>query len=76
MAVKLSQSAYDHAKRLIDEGKAVRDERDDWSEHQPSAEEENRFIEAHGWREYGHWPPGAGRRREPRDEGALQVPLR
>jgi hypothetical protein len=58
MAVKLSQSAYDHAKRLIDEGKAVRDERDDWSEHQPSAEEENRFIEAHGWREYGHWHLG------------------
>jgi hypothetical protein len=55
MAVKLSQAAYDHARELISEGKAVRDERDDWSEHQPSAEGENRFIEEHDWREYGLW---------------------
>jgi hypothetical protein len=33
----------------------VFDERDDWSEHQPSAEDENRFIEEHGWREYAKW---------------------
>jgi hypothetical protein len=36
----------------------VLDERDDWSEHQPSAEEENRFVEEHGWREYGRWHLG------------------
>jgi hypothetical protein len=55
MAVKLHSPGYDHAKQLVDEGKVVLDERDDWSEHQPSAAEENAFIEAHGYAEYGRW---------------------
>jgi hypothetical protein len=58
VAVKLSRRAYDFAQQLIKEGHAVVDERDDWSEHQPSAEEENEFIEAHGWSEYGKWHLG------------------
>ena len=55
MAVKLYNPGYDHAKQLVADGKVVIDERDDWSEHQPSAAEENRFIEEHGWSEYGRW---------------------
>jgi hypothetical protein len=58
VAVRLSQSAYDHAEALIKDGKFVHDERDDWSEHEPSAEDENRFIEEHGWRKYGLWHLG------------------
>jgi hypothetical protein len=56
--VKLNRSGFDHAKRLVDQGKVVRDDRDSWSEHQPSAEVENRFIEAHGFAEYGKWHLG------------------
>jgi hypothetical protein len=55
MAVKLNQTAYRHARQLIDHGKVVLDERDDWSEHQPTAQQENEFIEAHGFREYKKW---------------------
>jgi hypothetical protein len=55
MAVKLRQSSYDHAKALIEEGRTVLDERDDWSEHQPSADEENAFIEKHSWNEFANW---------------------
>jgi len=33
--------AYEHAKELLNEGKLVFDERDAWSEHRPSAGEEN-----------------------------------
>jgi hypothetical protein len=58
MAVKLSRRSFEHAERLIREGRAVKDERDGWSEHQPSAEEENEFIEAHGYSEYGKWHLG------------------
>ena len=58
MAVKLSRRAYDHAQQLIREGSVVLDERDDWSEHQPSAAEENAFIEEHGYGEYGKWHLG------------------
>ena len=53
MAVKLHQPGYDHARKLIADGRVVLDDRDDWSEHQPSAAEENKFLEQHGWGEYG-----------------------
>jgi len=55
MAVKLNQRAFDHAKRLIEERRVVLDERDAWSEHQPSAEQENEIIRRHGFEEYGRW---------------------
>jgi hypothetical protein len=58
MTVKLHQTGYDHAKSLIDDGKVVNDERDDWSKHQPTAEQENRYIEQHGVREFGKWHLG------------------
>src|ERR1700710_883517 len=55
MAIKLSRRSYEHAQQLVEEGKVVLDDRDDWSEHQPSAAEENAFIEEHGYAEYGRW---------------------
>jgi hypothetical protein len=55
MATKLNDSAYRHAQNLVKEGQYVLDERDDWSEHQPSAGTENSFIEEHGWDEYQKW---------------------
>jgi len=58
MAVKLNQSGYKHAQALVKEEKVVIDERDDWSEHQPSTKEENEFIDRHGFGEYGKWHLG------------------
>jgi hypothetical protein len=58
MAVKLSKTAFQHAKQLINAGKVVKDDRDAWSEHEPSAEQENEFIEKHGYAEYGKWHLG------------------
>jgi hypothetical protein len=55
MAVRLNESAYEHAQALIRDGRFVYDERDDWSEHRPSAAEENAFLEEHGWSEYRRW---------------------
>jgi hypothetical protein len=56
--MKLNETAFEQAKSLIRDGQVVIDDRDDWSEHQPSAEEENRFIEEHGWAEYAKWHLG------------------
>jgi hypothetical protein len=53
--IKLNRAAYDHAKRLIREGRCVIDDRDDWSEHQPSSQAENRYLEEHGLTEYARW---------------------
>jgi hypothetical protein len=55
MTVKLNQRAYEHARRLIAEGKFVDDERDAWSDHHPSTQTENDFIEENGFFEYGNW---------------------
>ena len=55
MAVQLNNRAFDYAKELISEGHFVSDDRDAWSEHQPSAGQENEFIRQHGMREYGRW---------------------
>lgn len=55
MAVKLNRTAYEHAQMLVNEGKAVIDEHDAWSEHQPSTQDENEFIRQHGVGEYAKW---------------------
>ena len=55
MTVTLNRRAFDHAKELINEGRIVLDERDAWSEHRPTAEQENEFIRLHGFAEYGRW---------------------
>lgn len=53
--VRLNERAYTYATKLIADGKAVLDERDAWSEHQPSAQDENDFIREHGWDDYARW---------------------
>jgi hypothetical protein len=55
MTVKLNGPAYEHAKRLIEGGKFIDDERDAWSDHHPSTQIENEFIEKNGFSEYGKW---------------------
>ncbi len=58
MTVKLNGDALSHARGLLRHGEFVADERDDWSEHAPSAGQENAFIEAHGMAEYAKWHLG------------------
>jgi hypothetical protein len=55
MAVVFNRSAFNHATELITAGRFVFDERDVWSEHQPSARDENAFLERHGYEEYKKW---------------------
>lgn len=55
MATKLNNRAFSHAQGLVKQGKVVRDERDAWSEHQPSTRKENEFIRRYGFDEYAKW---------------------
>lgn len=55
MATKLNKSAFEHAKQLVKDGKYTADERDAWSEHQPSAADENAYLDKHGYEDYGKW---------------------
>jgi hypothetical protein len=55
MSVKLNRTGFEFAKELIAQGRVVRDERDAWSEDQPSTAMENEFIRLNGFREYAKW---------------------
>lgn len=74
MAVTLNRRAYDYAKELINEVRFVFDEREAWSEHQPSAQEENEYLRLYGFAQYGKWYLGATRNpRIPR--GTMSFPM-
>jgi hypothetical protein len=49
----VNKEAVNKAKELIQKHQYVLDSQ--WSEAQPSADDENDFLERHGWREYGKW---------------------
>jgi hypothetical protein len=74
MAVKLHRPGYDHAKKLVGDGHVVLDDRDAWSEHQPSAASENAFIAEHGWAEYGRWHLGVDDERGTETKGRYKFP--
>ena len=75
MAGKLNKKSLEHARKLIDEGHVSRDERDDWSEHAPSAEQENKFIEKHGFDEFASWHLGLDREAAEGTKGSVTFPF-
>jgi hypothetical protein len=72
--MKLNERAYEHAQRLIADRKVVLDGRDEWSEHQPSAEDENRFIREHGMDEYARWYLGIDEDQPADNKGRYRFP--
>ena len=74
MAVKLNKIAFDYAKKLVNEGHVELDERDAWSEHRPSAEQENEFIRRHGLNEYAKWHLGIDDEKDEHTKGRYKFP--
>jgi hypothetical protein len=74
MAVKLNRTALEYAQQLIQNGKYVVDDRDLWSEHQPSAEKENEFIREHSFSEYAKWHLGFDTEEEENTKGRYKFP--
>ncbi len=74
MAVRLNEKAFDHAKSLVDAGRYVLDDRDAWSEHQPTAARENEYIERHGFSEYGRWYLGIDDEHDENTKGRYKFP--
>jgi hypothetical protein len=52
----------------------VSDERDAWSEDQPSSEKENEFIELHGMVEFGKWHLGIDDEKDEDTKGRYKFP--
>jgi hypothetical protein len=74
MAAKLHNPGYERAKKLVSEGRVVLDDRDDWSEHQPTAAEESAFVKEHGWGEYGRWHLGIDPEAKPETKAHYKFP--
>jgi hypothetical protein len=75
MAVKLNRKGFAFGKELVREGRLVGDERDAWSEDQPSAEEENEFIRAHGIKAYAKWHLGIDTEHPEDTKGRYKFPF-
>src|ERR1700709_2788346 len=52
----VNDDAVAHARRLIDSKQYVLDS--DWGDVQPSAADQNGYLERHGWQEYAAWHLG------------------
>ena len=50
---RVNQAGVRHAQKLIDSG--AYDDSTEWSDTAPSADEENRHIDQHGYDGYGEW---------------------
>ncbi len=74
MAVKLNKQAFEHATKLIEQGEFVFDERDMWSEHQPSAQDENEYVKEHGFGEYRKWYLGIDTGEDEDTKGRYKFP--
>jgi hypothetical protein len=74
MEVILNKCAYEHTKRLVEKGRYVFDEKDIWSEHQPSAQEENEHIEENGFEEFGKWYLGVDTDEKEDTKGRYKFP--
>ena len=52
----MNPAAVEHARKMIDARQYVLDS--DWGEAQPTADDENRYLESHSWEEYAVWHLG------------------
>lgn len=59
---------YAHAQQLVRERAVVLDDRGAWSEHRPSAKDENRLIDEQGLEEYAKWFLGVDDSEEAEDD--------
>jgi hypothetical protein len=74
MTVRLNERAFEYARRLVRAGRFVFDVRDDWSEHRPTADEENAFIERYGFDQYAKWYLGINDEHREYTKGRYEFP--
>ncbi|MDQ0754170.1 hypothetical protein [Arthrobacter sp. B3I4] len=75
MATKLNKKALAHARKLVKEGKVEHDSRDDWSEHAPSTEQENTFIDKNGFADFAAWHLGLDPDASEGTKGSVSFPF-
>jgi hypothetical protein len=74
VTTKVNSKGLRHAKSLIRSGKVARDRQDDWSEHAPSADDENDYIDKHGIDGFAKWHLGVDPEEDAENKGAYSFP--
>lgn len=69
---RVNRAAVAKAVELIDAGKV--DDETEWSDAQPSADEENAYIEKHGFDGYGEWHLAIDEGSSPETKGRYAFP--
>ena len=70
--MQLNKAAEEKATALIKSRQYVKDS--DWSEAQPSTDEENDYLEKHGWDDYGQWHLGIHEEESKETKGRFGFP--
>jgi hypothetical protein len=72
MGIRLNEDAVKQATRLIKDGRYILES--DWSEEQPSASEENKYLRQHNWKEFGCWYLGLDTDEDDDTKGRYKFP--
>ncbi len=73
MAVQLNDKAVAFVQQLIQQGKV--DKEGDWSDNQPTADDENAFLDDHTYEEYGNWFLGINPEASPDTKERYEFPF-
>src|SRR6266513_5772092 len=73
--VRLNQSGLDYARKLIAEGRVVKDKHGDWAVHKVSPTDENEFIAQHGSQEYARWHLGIDESHQAQNKARYKYPF-
>jgi hypothetical protein len=57
-SIQFNENGFTFAAELIKKGNFIADHKGAWTEHRPSADEENEFIRLHGFAAYAKWHLG------------------
>ena len=71
--IQLNEDALAFAAKLIKEGRFIADHKGAWTEHRPSADEENEFIRLHGFAAYAKWHLGIDKRFHEHTKAKIQI---
>jgi len=73
--VRLNEASVLYAQELVEQSRFVADQRNAWSEHRPSAADENDFIRQHGFAEYAKWHLGIDDRHAENTKAKYKFPF-
>ena len=74
MSIELNEAGFKYAQQLISEGRVDVDLHGDWDKINPDSEQQDRFVEEHGYEAFGEWHLGVKAGASHDTKGAYSFP--